>query len=83
MGIDNLENFHSMIEVLKKEGAPDIAAEIKDALTGANMGTEMYGTVSLVLKKVAQSQVSEMTKARAVKMRKEIAQLIKIKPDDL
>lgn len=78
-----LENFYPMIEMLKKEGASEIAEEIQKAIGSAVMGTEMYGNVGLILKKVATANVSDMTKARAHKMRKDIAVFIKLKPDDL
>ena len=78
-----LENFHSIIEILRQEGAPEIAQEIQDQINTAMMGTELYGNVGLILKKVATSNVSELTKARAHKMRKDIAVFIKLKPDDL
>lgn len=82
MGIENFESIKAMMEMLKKEGSPDIAQEMQDAIRGTNIGTELFGNVGLVLKKVARSQVSEMTKARAVKMRKEISVLIKFKFED-
>lgn len=76
MGIENLESINAMIEALKKEGVAEISQEIQDAMDRASTGTEFYSGVGFVLGKVAKSQASEITKARALKMRKEIEELI-------
>ncbi|MNK95047.1 hypothetical protein D3C87_1152710 [compost metagenome] len=76
MGIENFESIDALIEMLKKEGASDIAQQIQDAIDRASTGTELYAGVGFVMGKVAKSQVSEVTKARAAKIRNEISELI-------
>ena len=76
MGIENFESIDAIIEMLKQEGVSDIAQQIQDAIDGASTGTELYAGVGFTLGKVAKSQASELTKARALKIRKEISELI-------
>ena len=76
MGIENFEGIDAIIEMLKQEGVSDIAQQIQDAIDGASTGTELYAGVGFTLGKVAKSQASELTKARALKIRKEISELI-------
>lgn len=76
MGIEDFKSIHAMMESLKNEGAAHISQEMQDAIDGASTGTELYAGVGFVLGKVAKSQASEMTKARAAKLRNEIAELI-------
>jgi hypothetical protein len=76
MGIENFESIDALMETLKKEGASDITLKIQDAIDSASAGTELYAGVGFEVGRVAKSKVSEMTKARAVKIRNEIAELI-------
>lgn len=74
MGIEDLKSIRATIELLTDEGCANISQEIQDAIDGAATGTELYVGVGYALGKVAKSQVSEMTKARAAKLRNEIAE---------
>lgn len=76
MGIEDLKSINAMMESLKNEGAEHISKEIQTAMDEASTGTEFYVGVGYVLGKVAKSQASEMTKARAAKLRNEISKLI-------
>ena len=76
MGIESFESIDALMEMLRKEGASDIAQQIQDAIDSASTGTELYAGVGFVIGRVAKSKVSETTKARAVKIRKEISELI-------
>lgn len=76
MGIEDFKSIRAIIESLRNEGAAHISQEIQDAMDGASTGTELYAGVGFTLGKVAKSQASELTKARALKIRKEISDLI-------
>ena len=74
MGID-LISITSMMEVLKTEGAGNITQDIQAAMEEACTNLEFFCGVGFNLGKVAKSNASEMTKARAAKMRDEISKL--------
>lgn len=76
MALDVLAESSLVVGLLKKEGFESLASELEEHFKAAATGTEFYMSVSFALGQALALNLSDTTRARVVKLKREMDEIL-------